>query len=253
MVTEKPIFHLKDNYYDGSHPWYYDTNDYKWVKSIEENWHLVRDEIVSTLSEKDQIINNPLQHGVSRPGAWKYIHLLFFGWERKQNIKKFPVTWSVFTKNVPGLIFLTISTLDKNAEVLPHYSDTNTNLRCHLGIKIPSPLPLCGIKVGNEERSWEEGKVIMFSDCHQHSVWNHSNENRIVIVFDVLKKEYSHNQNWMCAQYLGLQTLCMIDSKLSFRQKTPITILKVLHFLSSVPWLFYLILSKKKTNFFKTI
>ncbi len=63
----------------------------------------------------------------------------------------------------------------------PHCSVDNLRVRCHLGIRIPADT---GIRVGGEERTWTEGRCLLFEDSFPHSVWNLSPERRIVLIVD---------------------------------------------------------------------
>ena len=51
-------------------------------------------------------------------------------------------------------------------------------VRGHLGLVVP---PGCFIRVGPDERTWEEGKMMVFDDSFEHEVWNHSDFVRIVL------------------------------------------------------------------------
>ena len=50
-----------------------------------------------------------------------------------------------------------------------------------MGIRIPEGT---GIRVGGEERTWTEGKGLLFEDAFPHEVWNNSMELRIVAIVD---------------------------------------------------------------------
>jgi aspartate beta-hydroxylase len=41
------------------------------------------------------------------------------------------------------------------------------------------------IRVGDEIRTWETGKCIVFDDSFEHEVWNRSKITRIVLIVDV--------------------------------------------------------------------
>ena len=73
------------------------------------------------------------------------------------------------------------SCLAGGTHVTPHCGASNTRLRCHIGLKVP---PGCSIRVGDEEREWNERKVIVFDDSFEHEVWNRSAETRWVLIVD---------------------------------------------------------------------
>jgi len=76
--------------------------------------------------------------------------------------------------------------LDPGTDVALHRGFTNLRLRWHLGLVIPTS---CGIVVGGEERTWEEGELLLFDDSCEHRVWNHSNSIRGVLIFDIWHPE----------------------------------------------------------------
>ena len=63
-----------------------------------------------------------------------------------------------------------------------HCSVDNLRLRCHLGLRIPADT---GIRVATESRTWTEGKCLLFEDCFEHEVWNHSDSPRVVLIVDL--------------------------------------------------------------------
>eukprot|EP00300_Choanocystis_sp_HF-7_P010667 c17077_g1_i1.p1 GENE.c17077_g1_i1~~c17077_g1_i1.p1 ORF type:complete len:144 (-),score=34.38 c17077_g1_i1:20-451(-) len=111
------------------------------------------------------------------------------------------------------------SVLSPGAVIKPHSSPCNLRLRCHLPLRVPSASPtspspssppaagapvvvdssnsntkhglVCGIRVGDEVRPWEEGRLLVFDDCFEHEVWNLSNEERVVLLFDLWHPDLS--------------------------------------------------------------
>src|SRR3546814_11176528 len=45
--------------------------------------------------------------------------------------------------------------------------------------------PDCALRVGDETRLWEPGKLLMFDDTIRHEAWNYSDRLRVVLLFDV--------------------------------------------------------------------
>ncbi len=60
-------------------------------------------------------------------------------------------------------------------------------MRCHLGIHIPTGD--CALRVGDETRSWQEGKCLVFDDSLEHESWNHTREHRIMLIVDLWHPE----------------------------------------------------------------
>ncbi|MGZ8999333.1 MAG: aspartyl/asparaginyl beta-hydroxylase domain-containing protein, partial [Allosphingosinicella sp.] len=67
----------------------------------------------------------------------------------------------------------------------------NARLICHLPLIVPEG---CGFRVGNEIRHWEFGKALIFDDTIEHEAWNDSQEDRIVLIFDIWRPELSADE-----------------------------------------------------------
>ncbi len=71
---------------------------------------------------------------------------------------------------------------------LPHHRGPFKGvLRYHLGLIMPTPPETCRIRVGQDYRSWEEGKSLIFDDTHDHEAWNDSTQRRVVLFVDFVR------------------------------------------------------------------
>jgi aspartyl/asparaginyl beta-hydroxylase (cupin superfamily) len=75
--------------------------------------------------------------------------------------------------------------------VAPHSDGRNFILTSHLGLKVPEG---CWIKVGEEERSWEVGRLTTLDTSFTHSTGNDSKEDRHVSLI-------CHNQSRQRSKY----------------------------------------------------
>ena len=62
----------------------------------------------------------------------------------------------------------------------------NTRLICHLPLIVP---PNCRLRVGNEVRNVEAGKMLIFDDSIEHEAWNDSDETRVILLFEIWRPE----------------------------------------------------------------
>lgn len=60
-------------------------------------------------------------------------------------------------------------------------------LRYHLRLIVPEARGICKIRVGNDFRTWEEEKSLVFDDSHEHEVWNDADAYRVVLLVDVVR------------------------------------------------------------------
>ena len=60
-------------------------------------------------------------------------------------------------------------------------------LRLHLGLIVPEPREMLGIRVKDEVYRWREGKVVIFDDAYEHEAWNRTQHTRVVLFVDFRK------------------------------------------------------------------
>ena len=240
-MSAKAIFFLDENAtYQGEEPFFYAKEHYAWAEVLEKNWTIIRDEMLPIISGEEEIaLSSPYPPLLSEPGAWKNIYFFNFMWQYHSNCNKYPRTYTLL-KSIPNLTFAEFTVLEPGCKVLPHIGETNTTIRGHLGISIPGKLPEAGIRVGNEERSWEEGKVVLFSDCHRHTVWNNTSGRRFVLVFDITRDEFIDKKYWVNAQSLSALTIKFFDQKFNLSKHIPKWCLTAIHKAIAVLWLVYL-------------
>jgi hypothetical protein len=73
-----------------------------------------------------------------------------------------------------------------HTHILPHCGFTNGHLRCHLSLVATGK---SRIRVGEEVREWQLGKIVVFDDTFEHEVWNNSTEAGLVLLFDIFHPE----------------------------------------------------------------
>jgi aspartyl/asparaginyl beta-hydroxylase (cupin superfamily) len=245
-MKPKAIFFLsEDDSYTGEEPLFYNPADFGWVRLLEENWTIIQDEMAHILSGNEKIsLSSSNPPYLSNPNAWKNIYFYNFLWKNHTNCQKYPNTYALLC-SIPNLTFAEFTVLEPHSQVLPHIGETNTTIRGHLGIEIPGSLPDAGIQVGDEMKSWEQGKVVLFSDCYRHTVWNQTNGRRFVLVFDVMRSEFAKKKFWMCAQSLSALTIKWFDSKFNLLHRLPSFLLKPIHVFLALVWVVYLPIQNK--------
>ena len=65
-------------------------------------------------------------------------------------------------------------------------------------IFITAPIPelerRLGIRVGSSVEHWRDGRSLVFDDTFEHEVWNDSDEDRVVLIFDIWRPELSERE-----------------------------------------------------------
>lgn len=95
------------------------------------------------------------------------------------------------------------SLLKPNTHIPPHTGVSNVRLVTHIPLIIPED---CGFRVGNQTRSWELGKAMIFDDTIEHEAWNNSDKLRVVLIFDIWHPHLNPAEREMITQLaLGLE------------------------------------------------
>jgi aspartate beta-hydroxylase/beta-hydroxylase len=109
--------------------------------------------------------------------------LEIMGHRPAQNRAACPDTCRVLAQ-VPNLIQAFFSILDPGKSVPEHEGPYLGYLRYHLGVRVPTDNPPKLI-VNQQDYVWREGEAVLFDDSFPHSVVNHSDELRAVLIVDV--------------------------------------------------------------------
>jgi ornithine lipid ester-linked acyl 2-hydroxylase len=80
------------------------------------------------------------------------------------------------------------SILSPGKHIPPHDGPYKGVLRYHLGLIVPEPEDLVGIRVGGEVAHWTEGGSLVFDDTYEHEAWNDSDGTRVVLFVDLVRE-----------------------------------------------------------------
>lgn len=94
----------------------------------------------------------------------------------------------VITERSPMALY---SLLRPGTHIKPHNGMLNTRLICHLPLITNQA---CALRVGNETRGWEQGKLLIFDDSIEHEAWNRGDATRIILLFEIWRLEISADE-----------------------------------------------------------
>jgi aspartyl/asparaginyl beta-hydroxylase (cupin superfamily) len=148
-------------------------------------------------------------HGLTDNPDWSTLYLWENGEPVTDHIARCPRTFDAIRQlplcdiapRAPTIMF---SLLRAGARIPAHTGIINARLICHLPLVVP---PGCGFRVGNEMREWEVGKLLIFDDTIEHEAWNESDEDRVVLIFDIWRPEVSEaDRAALQAVFAGIDT-----------------------------------------------
>lgn len=180
-------------------PWH-DPDRFPWAKVLERAYPDIRREL---LEESAAMSEHPESGMLAASGRWTTYHFFNMGRRYEEHHDRCPVT-SRALQQVPGIASAGMAYFSRMApatEVKPHCGFTNTRIRAHLGLVVPQD---CAMRVGQETRSWQEGKVLVFDDSFEHAVRNDADSWRAVLLLDTWHPDLSEDE---CRALSFLMTL----------------------------------------------
>ena len=156
---------------------------FPWGKALEDNAHIIQQEFEEKLQQSSMFSADSVWQNQVMGEGWSAIRLQRLGIWNMDNCNQFPKTYELLRKlSIPlavrGVCFAKQS---PNSGVASHSDGRNFILTSHLGLKVPEG---CWIKVGDEERSWTEGKLTTLDTSFTHSTGNPTDQERHVLIID---------------------------------------------------------------------
>jgi len=159
---------------------FHEEQAYPWCAELKRHFSEIRDELRSHLHES----------AVWEPGAYAQSNTSYAPDWRISGILcadlwQHPDRWKKTQEVIEGLEGVTpfeafFARMPPHSTIASHSDNLNYILTSHLAIELESDM--CSICVGKDERSWEEGQMLVFDTTYMHSAWNDSDRNRYVLV-----------------------------------------------------------------------
>lgn len=179
---------------------FYDRDAFAWLTVVEQAAADIREELLGVMNEPGTFApyvqgdaNRPRkeQMGMLNNPAWSAFFLWKNGEPVDENARRCPRTMQALSdvplarvpNRSPSILF---SLLTPGAHIPPHNGLVNTRLICHVPLIVPGP---CRFRVGNDTRTWTEGKAWLFDDTIEHEAWNDTDQTRVILLFDVWRPE----------------------------------------------------------------
>ncbi len=165
---------------------FYKSSGFDFLNPLVSNYPVIKAELLHLLkSYKTNEWFKTFPHYVKseQQKSWKVFSFLFFNMKLLSNAELCPKT-AALIESIPQILSCDFSNIEAHTQILPHKGYTKMVLRCHLPLIVPAG-ELCGLRVGNEIKHWKEGELLIFDDSFEHEAWNNSDENRIVLMFDI--------------------------------------------------------------------
>lgn len=164
----------------------FDADLFPITREFEANWRAIRRELDAVLETRDRL---PLFHEISpdnyKISSEKWQTFIFYGLGKKseRNCATCPETARLLER-VPRLENAWFSILAPGAKIPSHKGISKGLIRVHLGLVVPEKRDRCMIRVAGQYHAWEEGRIFVFDDTQGHQVWNDTDQDRVVLLYD---------------------------------------------------------------------
>jgi ornithine lipid ester-linked acyl 2-hydroxylase len=164
-----------------------DPRQFAWHEHVASEWLKVQSELNAVLSAETIPTVQEIfwEQGVADDDRWRSYFLYVFGRRFEKQCSKCPET-ARLVQEIPGMKTALFSILAPGKKIPPHRGAYRGIMRYHLALLVPRE-GRCGIRVGDQTATYEEGVGIMFDDCYEHEVWNDTDETRVVLFLDIAR------------------------------------------------------------------
>jgi beta-hydroxylase len=168
------------------------SNDYQSTPIFTNMKH---DDIIKRLNDTSGKINS------TKNASWRLFGLIL-NKELLPNSKLCPNTIKLLAKYSDKILNAGFSLLEPKCYIGSHRDFNDKFYRLHIPLIIPksnnkiqqsfiseidSKKDVCVLQVESDYKVWKDDEYFIFDDTCQHDAWNNTNENRIVLLVDLLK------------------------------------------------------------------
>ena len=182
---------------------FYERGEFDWASAFEAQTATIKAELEAMLAARAEqfepyVAADADRSGGTAPNAhlagstnWSAYHLLKNGDPVEGHAEQFPATLAALeVAPIPHIAgrspMALFSLLKPGAHIRPHHGLFNFRLICHLPLIVP---PGCMLRVGNQQRNWNEGELLIFDDSMEHEARNQSDQERIILLFEIWRPE----------------------------------------------------------------
>lgn len=162
---------------------------------LESNYDTILAEYKSLRATRESDYRLHKDEHTLHKGQWNWNSYILKGQRQADFASACPRTVEIL-ESIPSMMaqlpfsYAFFSTLAGNSKIDPHFGPCNLRIRCHFPLIIPSQADGkkaddCAMEVGGQIVQWKKGKAVFFDDCYEHSVWNNTNDERVVLLFDI--------------------------------------------------------------------
>ncbi len=177
-------------------PWH-DIGLFPMCAKLEQSWEAIKEELYYALSHR-RGFQQFLRRGTDKqtaedagvPKEWKALYLKEHTEEFPENRLMCPETVRIVDAEPRLENYVFFSALDPGGFIAPHHATYNWVFNIHLGLVVPDTRPeVCGLRVKDQPKGWEEGKCHVFDSSFEHEAWNKADSTRFILIITTYHPE----------------------------------------------------------------
>jgi len=165
----------------------HDAKAFPFLQPLVDDWQTIRAEVEKILEHREAIPTfqdiSPDQMRIAKGPNWRTFILFGFGNKLQKNCLRAPITTRLL-ESVPNLQTAWFSILAPGYHIPAHRGVSKGILRAHLGLIIPRNAENCRLRVADKIQVWRPGEIFVFDDTYEHEVWNDTEDERVILLFD---------------------------------------------------------------------
>ena len=170
---------------------FFDSDEFPWIADVEARAGEIKEELDGLLARVDQLPNfqdiQEEQRMLTEDDRWKVFGFYAYGVRVEGSCLRCPRTAEI-VESIPGMTTAMFSVLLPHKHIPPHRGPWKGVLRYHLALRTPADETAARIRVGSRTEQWRDGRSLVFDDTFEHEAWNDSDEIRVVLFVDVIRK-----------------------------------------------------------------
>lgn len=167
-----------------------DARDVPGIAVLRDNWEVIRAEAMTLLAQRDAVPPlariSPDHRRIARNDAWRSFFFRGHGYDCAVNRARAPRT-SALIDQVPNVVVAFFSIFEPGTDIARHHGVSKAMLNVHLGLAIPGPRQVCGIRIDGKDHGWREGEFLVFDETFNHEAWNRTSSPRAILFLQVMR------------------------------------------------------------------
>ena len=165
---------------------------FPWAPNVEALYPEVRTEMEQMLRHVEMMprVHDiiPTTEYIFTKRDWRQVPFYLYGAKIEEHCNLYPKTWEAFQR-VEGLVVGTVSILSPGESVPLHDHTYKGLLIFHLGVIVPQEGDGCGMHIGKETITWDEGGVKVIDPTYEHETWNKTDRYRVLLLGELRRPD----------------------------------------------------------------